>query len=91
MSRASFGSISDDRSYNPKEISNCMGGSEGKWKEFIRKHVKHIEPFEGHLVVSGRLFNLAIEELSQRDTVEAKEARRRKAGVDKRQAKEATQ
>lgn len=89
MSKSSFGVISSELTYTSRELANVLGKSEAKVKEFIRAHVQYTEPMEGLILVSGRLFNFAIEELSRGDTPEDREARRRKAGHDTRRAKAA--
>ena len=87
MANSTYGSLSNDETYTPKEISNRLGKTEAAWKAFIRANVQYTEPMEGVLLVSGRLFNFAIEELSQHDTEEAKQERCRKSGAASRTRK----
>jgi hypothetical protein len=87
MSKSSNGIISDTESYTAKEIANRIGISEAKAKSYIRANVPYTEPFEGLLIVSGRLFNIAIDAKSEFDTDEQKEKRRQKSGAASRKPK----
>lgn len=87
MAKSSNGIISNDESYTAKEIANRLGISEAAVKAFIREKVPYIEPFEGLLIVSGRLFNAAIDNMSEFDTIEQKETRRRKSGAATRKSR----
>lgn len=87
MTKPTYGCISNDESYTTKEIANRLGISEAVVKAWVRAKVKYIEPFQGIVIVAGRLWNAAIEELSEHDTPEQLEERLRKSGAAKRKAR----
>lgn|SRR5690606_27683982 len=89
MSKSSFGTISNELSYTHREFGRVMGMSEEKARDFFFDHVDFHPLMEGVYVASGRLINFAIERLSQADTPEKKEARKKKSGWDTRRAKAA--
>lgn len=64
MSKESFGAFDDDRTYTHQQIAAILGRTERWAKEFVRKYVSHADIGNGQLLVSGRRWRLAIEELS---------------------------
>ena len=81
MAKESFGIIDDDRTYTAEQLAGILGKSERSVRDFVRQNVRYAEPFEGLILVSGRLFRMAIEGLSAFDTAEKAEKRRRSSGA----------
>lgn len=67
MSKESFGVFDDDRTYTHAQIAAILGRAERPTKEWIRKNVSHCDFGNGLLLVSGRRFRLAVEELSDKN------------------------
>jgi hypothetical protein len=57
--------IDDSRTYAHHQIAAIIGRSERWTKEFIRDHVAYADLGNGLFMVSGRLWRLAIERLSE--------------------------
>lgn len=89
MARQTFGVIDDERVYSVEEIAAIFHISVAKAKAFIRAEVKYAEPWEGGIQVSGRLYRIAVERMSELDTPEKQTARKRRAGKAPKEAAEA--
>ena len=66
MAKESFGVIDDDRTYTHMQIASILNRSERWAKDFIRENVSYADLGNGFLMVSGRRWRIAIEQLSDR-------------------------
>jgi len=68
MAKDSFGPIEDGVTYTHQQIGKVIGRSDRWVKDFIKNNnVRCADLGNGLMVVSGRLWRLAIEKLSQPD------------------------